>query len=148
MLDPLLNEAPHSVIDHKAQSLLNVLGCYGLFEYLSQGLEEAQFLYDRVLNMVMYRCAGKAQSNPGVVEEAIYEEYARLLYRHAVSGSAYKPGVLRELLERALEQFPSNTMFLALYGWNEARAKIENRVRRLLDTQLTRYIVFCWLLSS
>lgn len=45
--------------------------------------------------------------------------YAKLLYRHMSFGGGYKPGQLRDVLERALKEFKSNTLFLSLFYHNE-----------------------------
>ncbi|KNC97470.1 uncharacterized protein SPPG_07387 [Spizellomyces punctatus DAOM BR117] len=135
-LEVLISTANPAVLDTTAYSLLTILTCYGLMEYLSQGLEEAQRLYQQVLET--FRQNIHEGETATVLEEAVYEGYVRLLYRHSVSGSAFKPGILRGVLETALDKFPCNTIFLSLYGWNEARTKIDNRVRRLLDEQLAR----------
>ncbi|TPX68733.1 hypothetical protein SpCBS45565_g02910 [Spizellomyces sp. 'palustris'] len=136
-LEVLISRANPAVLDTTAYAVLTILTCYGLMEYLSQGLEEAQRLYEQVLETFRQNIVHEGETAT-VLEEAVYEGYVRLLYRHSVSGSAFKPGILRGVLETALDKFPCNTMFLSLYGWNEARTKIDNRVRRLLDEQLAR----------
>ncbi|KAI9102008.1 NRDE-2, necessary for RNA interference-domain-containing protein [Phlyctochytrium arcticum] len=114
------------------QEYLHYLLSYSWMEYLVLGLDEAIVIFEQSLDRI--------QSQPGArcsaAEEAIFEGYARLLFYHVTSGVAFKPAILRTALESALAKFPHNTMFLALYGWNEARTKIENRVRRLVDQEL------------
>ena len=56
----------------------------------------------------------------------------RLLYLHSTTAKPFKPAVLRQALETALTTFSQNTAFLSLYSWNEARTKIENRVRAII----------------
>lgn len=54
-----------------------------------------------------------------------YEEafmlYVKLLYRHMEAGVGYKPGQLREVLERAIKEFPNNSLFLNVFYHNECK---------------------------
>jgi hypothetical protein len=71
--------------------------------------------------------------------EKLYELECKFLYHYAVSSSGgFKPGLIRESLEGMLELYPGNTIFLTLYGWNERRSSFDNRVRRILDSKLSR----------
>ena len=60
---------------------------------------------------------------------------ARLLYHHARSGP-FRPAILRTHLAHSLSLFPQNTTLLSLYTFNEARLRIDNRVRTLLQTTI------------
>lgn len=51
--------------------------------------------------------------------EEAYMSYVKLLYRHASAGRGFKPGQLRDVLERAISEFPSNTLFLSVFYHNE-----------------------------
>ncbi|KAJ3299178.1 hypothetical protein HK104_009782 [Borealophlyctis nickersoniae] len=124
-----------AVVTKLSRLTIDTMACYALFEYLTQGVEDACKMYDQSLEAVHARANGEAT----VLEELVFEEYVRLLFRHATGGGAFKPSTLRDVLERAMERFPNNTIFLSLYGWNEARTKIQNRVRRFLDSQLARH---------
>ncbi|KAM0754939.1 DUF1740-domain-containing protein [Meredithblackwellia eburnea MCA 4105] len=101
---------------------------FAIFEYVSQGLNAAV----QVLEQHLFRldCAGTRGS--AEFEEA-YMLYARLLYRHAGAGGAFRPGQLRDTLERAIKEFPNNSNFLNLFYFNELRMKIQNRVRKTLE---------------
>ncbi|KAI9004189.1 NRDE-2, necessary for RNA interference-domain-containing protein [Gaertneriomyces semiglobifer] len=133
-LDVLLTSVDGKHLGRDEQRLLHIAHCYTLLEYLSQGLTEAQAIYVRALEILRART-----QEPTVIEEALFEDYTRLVHTHATSGTAFKPAVLRDLLEDALERFPSNTIFLSLYNWNEARTKIDNRMRRRIDLHLKRH---------
>ncbi|KAJ3044013.1 hypothetical protein HDV00_003542 [Rhizophlyctis rosea] len=123
---------PPTRIAKASKLAVDTLSCSCLFQYLTQGLDEARNMYDETIKQLR-----DASDQPSVLEEVAYEEYARLMYRHSRLG-AFKPGLLREVLERALERFPSNTIFLSLYGLNEARTQVENRVRRFLNELIRR----------
>ncbi|KAI8966202.1 DUF1740-domain-containing protein [Daldinia sp. FL1419] len=64
--------------------------------------------------------------------ERLLQAAARLLYYHARQGP-FRPGFLREQLEKYINFFPNNTIFLSLYAWREARLSIDDRVRSILD---------------
>lgn len=62
---------------------------------------------------------------------------ARLLYHHTRAGP-FRPAFIRGHLTSSIEIFPQNLIFLSLYAFNEARLRIENRVRNLfISTILT-----------
>ena len=44
----------------------------------------------------------------------------------------FKPSDIRSLLADTIGQFPQNTIFLSLYAWNEARFRIDDRLRSLV----------------
>ncbi len=44
----------------------------------------------------------------------------------------FKPSDIRSLLGEAIAQFPHNTVFLSLYAWNEARFRIDDRLRSIV----------------
>lgn len=99
-------------------------------EYLSKGLKAASQVFDHALKLLDH--LGSL-----VEEETLWLEYCRLLYHHiGVSGSAYRPTQIREILRRAVERFPQNSAFLALCAWNEARMRIQNETRRMIASTL------------
>lgn len=116
-----------STLTSKTEAVRDIIACSALFHYLTHGLDQACNVYEDALKTFRDNA-----EEPTVLEELAFEDYAKLLYEHSRLG-AFKPGLLRELLERAMERFPSNTIFLALYGMNEARTQVEGRVRRFLD---------------
>ena len=83
--------------------------------------------------------------------EKLYELECKFLHHYAVSSfGGYKPGLIRDSLEEIIEKFPDNTLFLSMqdlyllihrYGWNEQKSSFENRLRRILDLNLSKYII-------
>ncbi|KAF2202854.1 DUF1740-domain-containing protein [Delitschia confertaspora ATCC 74209] len=57
------------------------------------------------------------------------QSLVRLLKSHLVLRSSYKPAYLRDILETELRKFPENTILLSLYAVNEARFRLDDRVR-------------------
>lgn len=68
--------------------------------------------------------------------EPVHQKKARLLYHHIIENRVYKPSQVREELYKSILLFPQNTIFLSLFAYNEARFRIENRVRSLLTRQI------------
>lgn len=102
--------------------------CYAILEYLHTGIEAAARVYNRVLDRIKeLRLEGTAE------HEEVVIAYAALLWRHSRSSSAYKPAALRSVLDAGLQVFPQNTILLSYYLANEARMRIDNRVRRMLQ---------------
>lgn len=71
------------------------------------------------------------------VRELFLQCAARLLVYHCNNGP-YRPSLIRTQLIDFLTLYPQNTLFLSIYTANEARLRVENRVRSLfLSTILT-----------
>ena len=64
--------------------------------------------------------------------ELSHTRLTRLLHHHATHSRPFRPATLRAHLETALTHYPHNTHLLSLYAWNEARTKIDNRIRGVL----------------
>ena len=100
-----------------------------LLIYLSQRheLENALLVYERAFKTLSHR--GRKWE---VYLELLHQSRARLLYHHAVTSRLYRPALLREELARSIELYPQNTIFMSLYAWNEARFRVNDRVRSTL----------------
>jgi hypothetical protein len=99
-----------------------------LFEYLTQGIEAACQLFEDLWKYYTARRVERSIDN-----EVLLVAYTRLLYRHNSKGGLFKPSIMRDVLQRSLTLFPNNTILLSLFMWNEARTKIENRVRQHIN---------------
>ncbi|GAA6015188.1 hypothetical protein JCM11491_000498 [Sporobolomyces phaffii] len=99
---------------------------------LTQGIDQAVEVLERHLfRLECTNALGSAE------HEEVYMLYAKLLYRNSTRG-AYKPGQLRDLLERAIKQYKNNTLFLSLFYHNELRMKIQNRIRKTLEDHVLK----------
>ena len=87
---------------------------FALFEYLTRNLPAAVDVLER--HLFRLDCAGATGSAEH--EEAL-AMYAKLLHRHMLFGGGYRPAQLRKVLERAIVQFPNDTLFLSLFYHNE-----------------------------
>lgn len=64
--------------------------------------------------------------------ELLHQAKANLFGHHIKQQRSYKPAFIRSELETSIKLFPNNTMFLRLYAQNEARFRIDDRVRAVL----------------
>ena len=64
--------------------------------------------------------------------ELLHQSLARLLHYHATHSTSFQPSVLRSALTQSIALFPTNTVFLFLYAWNESRFRINDRVRSIV----------------
>ncbi|KWU46645.1 DUF1740-domain-containing protein [Rhodotorula sp. JG-1b] len=101
---------------------------FALFEYLTRNLPAAVDVLER--HLFRLDCAGATGSAEH--EEAL-AMYAKLLHRHMLFGGGYRPAQLRKVLERAIVQFPNDTLFLSLFYHNELRMRIQNHFRRVVE---------------
>jgi hypothetical protein len=122
-----------AVTEHDYQNAYQYFVCQGLFEYLTQGVEAACEVFESLWKYYTDRGVERSIDN-----EVLLVAYGRMLYRHSSKRGGYKPSVMRDMLTRSLELFPNNTILLSLFMWNEARTKIENRVRQHLNQAIER----------
>lgn len=98
-----------------------------------------EYLASENISSVLKQIKNYSEHIQGSFLEKLYELECKFLYHYAISSSGgYKPGLIRESLEELIELFPGNTIFLTMYGWNERRSNFENRVRRILDSKISR----------
>lgn len=85
-----------------------------IFEYISGGLAPAVEVLER--HLFRLDCANALGS---AEHEEAFMLYVKLLSRHAQAGQGYKPGQLRDVVERAIKEFKNNTLFLSVFYHNE-----------------------------
>lgn len=118
-----------------------------LFDYLvsastAEGLEEANKRFDQILLSIPPPPSSSATSSTtsrvftsrrhvyNLREETLLCQ-ARLNKHHIETQQkgGFKPGILREILQRSVSEFPHNLEMWSVFKWNEARSRIENRLR-------------------
>ncbi|KAI8835046.1 NRDE-2, necessary for RNA interference-domain-containing protein [Chytriomyces cf. hyalinus JEL632] len=105
-----------------------LVSCCGMFEYLvADKIDDSLAYFNNTLSVVKIPA----------LRELITEFKLRLHIGHSRRpGFFVRPGDLRDEMEAAVQEFPANSVFLTLFVANEAKHKIENRVRRLIDSCL------------
>ena len=103
--------------------------CLILFAYLrnAQSLSAATSAFKSNIALLSSHIPSKSSSH-----EYLHQCFARLLHYHATHTHLFKPSDIRSLLAENIAQFPHNTIFLSLYAWNEARFRIDDRVRSVV----------------
>ena len=96
---------------------------HALFEYLSSSLEAATQVFEEHLFRLTTISTLDDSAASEKEQEATFMDYARVLYRRAEEGGGWRPGALRDVLERAIELFPANEGFLSLFYHNERQSR-------------------------
>ncbi|KAI9260144.1 NRDE-2, necessary for RNA interference-domain-containing protein [Sporodiniella umbellata] len=139
-----LQKSVLSFSENEQQEAVGIVTCSALFEYLSSGLEDACHVFERTMDYIKER-----QAERGYVAEMVMTEHISLLYQHTQRISleaGYKPRMMRSVAEEAIGLFPNNTLFIAFYSWNEAKAKVFNRVQIMFNQALNKNAnVVLWL---
>ncbi|KAH0556828.1 hypothetical protein GP486_005384 [Trichoglossum hirsutum] len=104
--------------------------CSAVLEYLYRSR-------DADAAMAIFRKASDLFDKRGlrgcIAQELLHHGKARLLRFHATMSRSFKPSLLRDEFAQSIEIFPQNTIFLSLFSWNEARSRIEGRVRSIMS---------------
>jgi hypothetical protein len=61
--------------------------------------------------------------------ELLLQAQAKLIHFHVSRKGQFRPRQLQLILQRSKDLFPKNTMFLALFMWNESRFSILEQIR-------------------
>ena len=103
--------------------------CLILFTYLRNGqsLSAATSAFKSNIALISTSVSPTSSNH-----EYLHQSFARLLYYHATHTHLFKPADIRSLLAESIAQFPQNTIFLSIYGWNEARFRIDDRLRSVV----------------
>lgn len=111
--------------------------CLVLFQYLQTSLSLSAATSTFKYNISILSPSNLTNST---TLEYLHQGFARLLYHHSTLTHLVKPSEIRSLLAESITLFPQNTIFLSLYAWNEARFRIDDRVRSIMkDVALRPY---------
>jgi hypothetical protein len=126
----------------------------GFQHALSQSKSETAALNAEMLALVAYltepdalqasvdsvheRCnvAQQRLSKDHVLIEMLHQINAGIIAHHVHRKRPYRPAFVRFELETSIAHFPDNTIFLEMYRDNEARFRLDDRVRSILKTQV------------
>ncbi|XP_006823850.2 nuclear exosome regulator NRDE2-like [Saccoglossus kowalevskii] len=122
----------------------HVVTCYALFQYMTVGLKAATVVFEESLSELRNQC--KLPEPPedrftNISEyylldyEMLLTLYVRVHFYHMVHHPTTLTPV-RNLLQRALSDFPNSPTFLYLFILMELRSHITGRVRRYFDHAL------------
>lgn len=105
--------------------------CHITFDYLVNDLAiEAALAAGRKYRAMLERL------NVSGPTELLHQAEASLAMAHIKYRRPYKPAAIREMAAKSMRLFPSNTVFLELYGQVQCSFQIEDRIRVSLRDQV------------
>ena len=130
-----LSEATNNSKFHETDYMyfLELCACSGLFEFCSSGLEACRNVYQTARNLLQTSRPQEMVAQQMHVD--LYREEIRLILYHMASVSA-PLSILRNCLETAIAQHPSEADFLRLFVEIEKRSRITGRLHRCFDRLL------------
>ncbi|KAM6274791.1 nuclear exosome regulator NRDE2 isoform 2-T3 [Porphyrio hochstetteri] len=141
-LQDSLSKTPASDQDQvsDANQLVNLVGCYALFQYLTVGIDAAVLICAQTAEK-LGAPAPQKQENPGenlgiqnfpAALEAVTMLHTNLLRFH-MSISVYPLNPLREALTEALKRYPSNQSLWRSYIHIQRKSHSASKARRFFD---------------
>ncbi|NXN81092.1 NRDE2 protein, partial [Bombycilla garrulus] len=126
---------------HDAEHLVNLAGCYALFQYLTVGIDAAVLIYAQASEKLEVSGSQKCENtgeNFGILKfpsalEAVTLLHTNLLRFH-MKISVYPLNPLREALTEALKRFPSNQSLWRSYIHIQRKSHSASKARRFFDS--------------
>ncbi|NXK83064.1 NRDE2 protein, partial [Amazona guildingii] len=126
--------------DSDADQLVNLVGCYALFQYLTAGIDAAVLIYAQISEKLEASGPQKGENteeNFGIHNfptalEAVTLLHTNLLRFH-MKISIYPLNPLREALTEALKRYPSNQSLWRSYIHIERKSHSASKARRFFD---------------
>ncbi|NXN97431.1 NRDE2 protein, partial [Rhinopomastus cyanomelas] len=141
-LQDYLSKTPVSDEDQvsDANHLVNLVGCYALFQYLTVGIDAAVLIYvqtsEKLEASVSQKCENTGEKfdiqNFPAALEAVTLLHTNLLRFH-MKMSVYPLNPLREVLMAALKRYPGNRALWQSYIHIQRKSHNASRARRFFD---------------
>ncbi|GAB0190866.1 nuclear exosome regulator NRDE2 [Grus japonensis] len=141
-LQDYLSKTPVSDQDQVSDTnqLVNLVGCYALFQYLTLGIDAAVLIYAQTLEKLEapgpQKCENTGENfgiqNFPTALEAVTLLHTNLLRFH-MKISVYPLNPLREALTEALKRYPSNRSLWRSYIHIERKSHSASKARRFFD---------------
>ncbi|NXH17954.1 NRDE2 protein, partial [Bucco capensis] len=138
-LQDCLSKTPVSDQDRvsDANQLVNLVGCYALFQYLTVGIEAAVLIYAQTSEKLDPQKCENTGGNFGTQNfptalEAVTLLHTNLLRFH-MKISVYPLNPLREALTEALKRYPSNQSLWRSYIHIQRKSHSASKARRFFD---------------
>nr|XP_009688106.1 PREDICTED: protein NRDE2 homolog [Struthio camelus australis] len=142
-LQDYLNKTPVADQDqvNDSNQLVNLVGCYAIFQYLTVGIDAAVLIYARASEKLEVPDPKKRENtgknlsiqNVPTALEAITLLHTNLLRFHMKIG-VYPLNPLREALTEALKRYPSNQSLWRSYIQIQRKSHNASRARRFFDS--------------
>ncbi|NXI52809.1 NRDE2 protein, partial [Chloroceryle aenea] len=119
-----------------ANQLVNLVGCYALFQYLTVGIDAAVSIYTETSQKLQAPCENTGENfgiqNFPTALEAVTLQHTNLLRFH-MKISVYPLNPLREALTEALKRYPSNQSLWRSYVHSQRKSHSASKARRFFD---------------
>ncbi|XP_030905290.2 nuclear exosome regulator NRDE2 [Melopsittacus undulatus] len=136
-----LSKIPVSDQGSDADQLVNLVGCYALFQYLTVGIDAAVLIYTQTSEKLEASGPKKGENteeNSGIQNLPAALEGVTLLHtnllRFHMKISIYPLNPLREALTEALKRYPSNQSLWRSYIHVERKSHSASKARRFFDS--------------
>ncbi|XP_037249686.1 nuclear exosome regulator NRDE2 isoform X1 [Falco biarmicus] len=139
-LQDYLSKPPVSDQVGDANQLVNLVGCYALFQYLTVGIDAAVLIYaqtsEKLEALGPQKCENTGENfgirNFSTALEAVTLLHTNLLRFH-MKISVYPLNPLREALTEALKRYPSNRSLWRSYIHIQRKSHSASKARRFFD---------------
>ncbi|OJD30745.1 uncharacterized protein BKCO1_560005 [Diplodia corticola] len=104
--------------------------CFALFTYILEGcnIEAALGTFLEFSSLLQSRGLLHSAAN-----EVAHQSQCQLLSYHSKRAKLFKPSITRSVVQESIKLFPNNTKFLTTYAANEARFRVDDRVRAIMQ---------------
>ncbi|KAL1627441.1 hypothetical protein SLS54_002366 [Diplodia seriata] len=125
----LIEGRDHSISVGDTMLAVHYAECLALFTYILEGrnIEAALSAFLEFSSILQSRGLLHSAAN-----EAAHQSQCQLLSHHSKRAKLFKPAVTRSALQESITLFPNNTKFLAAFAANEARFRVDDRVRAIM----------------
>ncbi|XP_072031350.1 nuclear exosome regulator NRDE2-like [Amphiura filiformis] len=127
---------PLELVESCGSYIVHLARCYARFQYLTVGIQAASVVMEETLNCLKPVYQTCMSTLPHMQQNLDYElvmtSYTILVAQYVLSNPV-PLNTLRNLLRRALKEFPDNPTFLQLFISVEAKSHIAGTVRRYFD---------------
>lgn len=104
--------------------------CLSLFTYL-------QSEFDIIAALDSLRSISNVLQSRGLLHsaanEVAHQAQCQLIAYHSKHVKLFKPSIARSGIQESIKLFPNNTKFLQMYAANEARFRVDDRVRAIMQ---------------
>ena len=129
-----MNARSASILANQINHAIIFTECLAILRYLqnSEDIDSALQCYRETSNLLAIHGLARL-----AFDEVNHQSRADFLQWHMSTKRLFKPATARMILSESINLFPNNTKFLTLYFKNEARFRIDDRVRTIIhDTVL------------
>ena len=125
----ILDAISTSILEKRTDHVIAYTECLAILKYMQSHEDVALALqcFQDTSNLLGVQCLTKS-----AVNEIIHQSRADFLQWHMSTKKLFRPATARSILAESIYLFPNNTKFLALYFKNEARFRIDDRVRAII----------------